>query len=198
MDVVLVAPEIPHNSGCAGRLTAALGARLHLVEPLGFSLEDRYLKRAGLDYWPLVDLTVHRDWAAACDALQGGSQRALAERFKFFSARGGRSMFEASFAEDDVLVFGSESKGLPAECLDGSQGQRVYLPIRPGVRSLNLANTIAVALYTAMDRAGLPMPDNDGRYEPDPRTDLGPTDVVQHGSGSAFDRDPAQGPGGPS
>ncbi|HPF15172.1 MAG TPA: TrmH family RNA methyltransferase, partial [Planctomycetota bacterium] len=67
MDVVLVHPEIPHNSGCAGRLTAALGVRLHLVKPLGFSLDDRYLKRAGLDYWPLVQLAVHEDWPSALE-----------------------------------------------------------------------------------------------------------------------------------
>ena len=88
MDIVLVHPEIPHNTGCAGRLAAATGLRLHLVEPLGFSLEDRYLKRAGLDYWPWVDLVVHADWKALCVALEG--QRPLAERLRLFSARGGQ------------------------------------------------------------------------------------------------------------
>ncbi len=179
MDVVLVAPEIPHNSGCAGRLTAALGARLHLVEPWGVSLEDRYLKRAGLDYWPLVDLSIHADWEAARAHLAQGSQRPVAQRLKCFSARGGQSLFEASFAPDDILVFGSESKGLPANLLQDPQCQRIYLPIRAGVRSLNLANTIAVALYTAMDRSGAPLPANRGHYEPVPNAGVGPTDVAQ-------------------
>ena len=169
MDVVLVAPEIPHNSGCAGRLTAALGLRLHLVEPLGFSLEDRYLKRAGLDYWPLVDLCVHRDWPAALSSLFESSPRPMGERLRLFSARGGASLFETEFAPDDVLVFGSESRGLPAELLAEFPQRRVYIPIRSGVRSLNLANAVCLATYTALVRAGVALPDNDGRYQADPR-----------------------------
>jgi tRNA (cytidine/uridine-2'-O-)-methyltransferase len=147
MEIVLVAPEIPHNSGCAGRLSAALGLRLHLVEPLGFSLEDRYMKRAGLDYWPQVELAVHRDWSAAVAALDQTSQRPIAQRLRLFTARGGgSSLFETDFAADDV-----------------------YIPIRPGVRSLNLANVVCLATYTALVRAGVDLPDNDGRYEPHPR-----------------------------
>ncbi len=171
MDVVLVHPEIPHNAGCAARLTAALGLRLHLVEPLGFSLADRYLKRAGLDYWPAVELVVHRDWAVAARALGAESPRPFAERLRLFSARGGRSLFETSFAPDDVLVFGSESRGLPRELLDAHSARRVYIPIRPCVRSLNLANAVALATYTALVRAGVPLPDNDGAQAPDARAD---------------------------
>lgn len=180
MDVVLVCPEIPHNSGCAGRLTAAVGVRLHLVEPLGFSLEDRYLKRAGLDYWPQVQLSVHPNWEALSDQLSKTSVRPVGERLRLFSARGGTSLFASAFAPDDVLVFGSESKGLPRELLDAYPDQRVYLPIRPGVRSLNLANTVAVGLYTALDRAGVALPDNDGSYEAHPRAaeDVWPQDIV--------------------
>ena len=173
MELVLVHPEIPHNTGCAARLAAALGIRLHLVEPLGFSLEDRYLKRAGLDYWPLVDLRVHTDLAAAREALAVGSERPLAERLRCFTARGGSSLFEADFAPDDLLVFGSESSGLPPGLLEGSDARRVYVPIRPGVRSLNLANVVCLAAYTAVRAAGLPLPDNDGAYAPDAR-DGGP------------------------
>ena len=109
MELVLVAPEIPHNSGCAARLAAATGRRLHLVEPLGFSLEDRYLKRAGLDYWPLVDLVVHADLDAAFAALAAGSERPLADRLLLFTARGGTSLFDVAFEPDDLLLFGSES-----------------------------------------------------------------------------------------
>ena len=171
MEIVLVHPEIPHNSGCAARLTAALGLRLHLVEPLGFSLEDRYLKRAGLDYWPAVELVVHRDWPAAVRALRRESPRPFAERLRLFTARGGRSLFETNFAPDDVLVFGSESRGLPAELLAAHPARRVYVPIRPCVRSLNLANIVALAAYTALVRAGVPLPENDGAYAPDARAD---------------------------
>lgn len=181
MEIVLVHPEIPHNTGCAARLAAGLGLRLHLVEPLGFSLEDRYLKRAGLDYWPLVDLVVHRSWTAASQALAAGSARPFAERLRLFSARGGQSLFEVAFDPDDVLVFGSESRGLPARLLADHADRRVYVPIRTGVRSLNLANVTCLGVYTAMARAGVPMPQNDGRYVAHPRSaeDVKPSSRVE-------------------
>ncbi|MFN0244630.1 MAG: tRNA (cytidine(34)-2'-O)-methyltransferase [Planctomycetota bacterium] len=176
MEILLVHPEIPHNTGCAARLSAALGLRLHLVEPLGFSLEDRYLKRAGLDYWPMVDLVVHRSWAGATTALAAASARPLSERLHLFSARGGTSLFATTFAADDVLVFGSETRGLPPELLAEHADRRVYVPIRSGVRSLNLANVVCLAVYTALDRAGVALPDNDGTYVPHPhaRDDVRP------------------------
>ncbi len=182
MELVLIHPQIPHNSGCAGRLAAATGLRLHLVEPLGFSLEDRYLKRAGLDYWPLVDLHVHPGWAAAVEALEAGSARPLAERLKLFSARGGPSLFEAEFQPDDVLCFGSETQGLPDELLAAHPEARVYIPIRAGVRSLNLANVVCLAAYTAMHSAGLPLPSNDGTYAAPAESGRGvrPSDIANH------------------
>lgn len=181
MEIVLVHPEIPHNAGCAGRLAAATGCKLHLVEPLGFSLEDRYLKRAGLDYWPLVELEVHADWRGLCERLARGSDRPIEERLRLFTARGGRSLFATPFEPDDVLVFGCESRGLPAEVLDCRHDRRVYVPIRPGVRSLNLANTVCLALYTALVRAGVPLPDNDGSYDAHPlaAADVRPSDVAR-------------------
>jgi tRNA (cytidine/uridine-2'-O-)-methyltransferase len=181
MEIVLVAPEIPHNSGCAARLAAALGLKLHLVEPLGFSLEDRYLKRAGLDYWPLVQLAVHRDWTALLAALAGTSPRPVEARLRLFSARGGTSLFAVDFAPDDILVYGSESTGLPPELLAAHGERRVYVPIRPGVRSLNLANVVCLGTYTAMVRAGLPLPDNDGRHAAHPRArdDVRPASRVE-------------------
>lgn len=193
MDVVLVHPEIPHNSGCAGRLTAAVGARLHLVQPLGFSLDDRHLKRAGLDYWPLVDLVVHAHLAGCLAHLEQGGTRPIRERLRLFSARGGTSLFETAFAADDVLVFGSESKGLPASLLEDADLTRVYVPIRSGIRSLNLANTVGIALYTAMDRAGVRLPDNDGTYaaHPDAAADIWPRDVAR--LPGAEDDEPATG-----
>jgi len=183
MEIVLVHPEIPHNTGCAARLAAATGTRLHLVEPLGFSLEDRYLKRAGLDYWPMVDLVVHKDFETANAALAVGSQRPLLERLRLFSARGGSSLFEASFESDDLLVFGAESRGLPAKLLAAHPELCVYIPIAKGVRSLNLANTVAVALYTALASAGVAMPDNDGAYaaHPDASRDLFAADIAKRG-----------------
>ncbi len=164
MEIVLMHPEIPHNSGCAARLSAATGLPLHLVKPLGYSLEDRYLKRAGLDYWPMVDLHVHENWEAAREALASSSERALAERLKLFSARGGKSLFEANFELDDVLVFGSEGNGLPEALLEAHGDARVYIPIREGIRSLNLANVVCLGVYTALDRCGAGMPTNDGSY----------------------------------
>ena len=169
VDILLVQPEIPHNTGCAARLAAATGVALHLVEPLGFSLEDRYLKRAGLDYWPQVELHVHPDWAAALGALAAGSSRAVASRLKLFSARGGQVLFDVEFRPDDVLVFGSESSGLPGELLVAHADARVYVPIRPGVRSLNLANVVCLSLYTALVSAKLPLAANRGDYVAHPR-----------------------------
>lgn len=181
LEIVLVHPEIPHNTGCAARLAAGLGLRLHLVEPLGFSLEDRYLKRAGLDYWPLVDLVVHRSWSAASQSLAAGSTRPFVERLRLFTARGGTSLFETAFEADDVLVFGSESRGLPARLLADHAGKRVYVPIRPGVRSLNLANVTCLGVYTALARAGVPLPQNDGAYVAHPRAaeDVRPSSRVE-------------------
>jgi tRNA (cytidine/uridine-2'-O-)-methyltransferase len=170
MQVLLVQPEIPHNTGCAARLAAATGTALHLVEPLGFSLDDRYLKRAGLDYWPLVELTVHAGLEGAVAHFGGAA--AFGRRARLFTARGmggGSSLFETAFAPDDLLVFGCESSGLPPALLERYPERRVYIPIRPGVRSLNLANAVSLGLYTALVRAGVPLPDNDGRYEPHPR-----------------------------
>lgn len=181
MEVVLVQPEIPHNTGCAARLAAATGLRLHLVEPLGFSLEDRYLKRAGLDYWPQVRLSVHADWPRAAEALAARSVRPLRERLKLFSARGGTSLFETDFAPDDVLLFGSESGGLPEGLLARHARARVYIPIRAGVRSLNLANAVCLGVYTALHRSGAGLPGNDGSYEAHPRAaeDVRPSSRVE-------------------
>ncbi len=162
-------PEIPHNTGCAARLSAATGVCLHLVEPLGFSLEDRYLKRAGLDYWPLVELAVHRSFEALLAHLDAHGARPVEERLRLFTARGGSSLFQTPFAPDDVLLFGGESRGLPPALVAGRESRRVYVPIRPGVRSLNLANVACLGLYTALARAGVPLPDNDGRYEAHPQ-----------------------------
>ncbi|HEY5637618.1 MAG TPA: tRNA (cytidine(34)-2'-O)-methyltransferase [Burkholderiales bacterium] len=147
-DVVLVAPEIPPNTGNVIRLTANAGVRLHLVEPLGFSMDDRQLRRAGLDYHELANVQVHTDWAAC---LQG-----LAGRRRFaFTTRGRTLHTQVAYAAGDVLVFGAETHGLPDAVLDGfDAGHRLRLPMRPGNRSLNLSNAVAVAVFEAWRQTG--------------------------------------------
>lgn len=148
LEVVLVAPEIPQNTGSIARTCAATGTRLHLVRPLGFSLEDRYLKRAGLDYWPHVDLVVHDDWDALLRATPD------ARRF-LFSARAARCYTDAAFAPGDQLVFGCETRGLPPELLAGREASTLLIPIfSPHVRSLNLSNAVSIALYEGLRQLG--------------------------------------------
>jgi tRNA (cytidine/uridine-2'-O-)-methyltransferase len=150
--VVLVRPEIPQNTGSIARLAAATKTRLHLVGPLGFSLEDRYLKRAGLDYWPLVDLRTYAEWGEF-DAI---FDSAHAPRFKYFSTHAEESYLDAEYRPGDFLVFGSETKGLGAEFLDTRRDASYRIPIfEPGVRSLNLANAVSIVAYEALRQMGL-------------------------------------------
>ena len=149
-DVVLVHPEIPPNAGNVIRLAANTGARLHLVEPLGFSMDDRQLKRAGLDYHEYASVRVHADWRACRAALAGGRLFALTT-----SAR--RSLFEEKFRARDVFVFGSETAGLPRQVLDEFKPEaRLRIPMRPGNRSLNLSNAVAVTVFEAWRQLGFP------------------------------------------
>lgn len=144
LSVVLVEPEIPPNTGNIARLCAATGARLHLVGPLGFRLHDRAVRRAGVDYWEAVDIRRHRSFA---EYLAAECPRAL----RLFSTRGSRSLFDVSYAPGDALVFGSESHGLPDELLGAYPEAVVQIPMRTDlVRSLNLANSAAIALYEAL------------------------------------------------
>jgi tRNA (cytidine/uridine-2'-O-)-methyltransferase len=143
LNVVLFRPEIPPNTGNVIRLCANAGAALHLVEPLGFSLDDARLRRAGLDYREYADVRTHPDLAACLAAL--GQPRVFA-----FTARGGTRHDKVAFAAGDALLFGPESAGLPAETLAAlPTAQRVTLPMRPGQRSLNLSNAVAVAVFEA-------------------------------------------------
>jgi tRNA (cytidine/uridine-2'-O-)-methyltransferase len=142
-DIVLFEPEIPPNTGNIIRLAANTGCRLHLVEPLGFRLSDRALKRAGMDYGEAASATRHRGWQACATHFAG-------RRVWAFSTKGERTYADATFAPDDVLLFGPETRGLPQEILDGLPGQaRLRLPMKPGSRSLNLANAVAVVVYEA-------------------------------------------------
>jgi tRNA (cytidine/uridine-2'-O-)-methyltransferase len=174
--IVLVRPEIPQNTGSIARLAAATRTRLHLIGPLGFSLEDRYLKRAGLDYWPLVDLRTYPGWEdfAVAHNQQGLEQNPQGReqnpqepernpqslnsgtpRLKYFSARAARSYLEADYAPGDFLVSGSETKGLGKEFLRARIEVTYKIPIfEPGVRSLNLANAVSIVLYEALRQTG--------------------------------------------
>ena len=148
LHIVLVRPEIPQNTGSIARLVAATKTRLHLVGPLGFSLEDRYLKRAGLDYWPLVDLRTHPGW----DEFVAGSK---ANSFKFFSTHATKSYLDARYSVGDLLVFGSETKGLGPEFLRDRMDDTYRIPIfEPGVRSLNLSNAVSIVVYEALRQMG--------------------------------------------
>jgi tRNA (cytidine/uridine-2'-O-)-methyltransferase len=143
LHVALVEPQIPPNTGNIARLCAATGASLHLVEPLGFSLDDADLKRAGLDYWDAVDLWVHADWRAFRDAV-------APERCLYFSARAERSFWDAPYRDRVVLVFGNETAGLP-ERIREKHADRLYrIPTLEAVRSLNLATAVGIVLYEAL------------------------------------------------
>jgi len=143
LSVVLHEPLIPNNTGNIGRTCVAVGAALHLVHPLGFDLDEKKRRRAGLDYWPRLDLSEHASWGAYLQA----SGRA---RRWYFATQGGRDLFEADFLPGDHLVFGKETGGLP-ESIRKPQADRVLvLPMRPGERSLNLATAVCAALYEAV------------------------------------------------
>jgi tRNA (cytidine/uridine-2'-O-)-methyltransferase len=151
--IVLVRPEIPQNTGSIARLAAATQCRLHLVGPLGFSLEDRYLKRAGLDYWPLVDLCVYGDWNNFAYVQNYTTE---SPGFRYFSVHAEKSYLKAEFQQGDFLVFGSETKGLGQEFLERVRPSAYRIPIfERGVRSLNLANAVSIIVYEGLRQTGL-------------------------------------------
>ncbi len=148
--VVLVEPEIPPNTGNVIRLTANTGARLHLVRPLGFDLDHRQLRRAGLDYREYAELEVHDSFAALLEAARPDPERMFA-----FTTRGTRPHADVRFAAGDWFVFGAETRGLPDAVRDRFAAPRLLrLPMRPGSRSLNLGNAVAVVVYEAWRQLG--------------------------------------------
>jgi len=148
--IVLVAPEIPPNTGNVIRLAANTGNTLHLVEPLGFSMEDKLLRRAGLDYHETAAVRRHASWAALLQAEDPDPARCFA-----FTTRGTRSFGQVAWQPGDWLVFGSETAGLPAELRESfPPAQRLRLPMRAGQRSLNLSNAVAVAVFEAWRQQG--------------------------------------------
>ena len=150
LSVVLVEPRIPPNTGNIARLCAATDTTLHLVEPLGFTLDDDQLARAGLDYWDKVDAWVHPHWRAFRDAV-------ARERCLYFSSHGTRSYLEAPYQANTALVFGSEDEGLPERVLQKHADRLFHIPMVPAIRSLNLATAVGIVLYEAIRQLKLPL-----------------------------------------
>jgi tRNA (cytidine/uridine-2'-O-)-methyltransferase len=150
-DIVLYQPEIPPNTGNVVRLSANTGCRLHLIGPLGFDLSEKHLRRAGMDYAEFADVRIHADWAACRAALPDRP----AERWFALTTKGNRRPASAEFRAGDVLVFGPESRGLPAAVLaEFPDERRLRLPMVPGSRSVNLSNAVAVVVYEAWRQLG--------------------------------------------
>ncbi len=143
MHIVLIEPEIPGNTGNIARLCAGTGIELHLVKPLGFTIDDKHLKRAGLDYWHLVKVHYHENFQEVWEKYQGHS-------FHFCSTKAPRAHTEASYGMEDLLVFGKETAGIPEEILAAHWESCVRIPMIPEARSLNLSNAVAVVAYEAM------------------------------------------------
>ena len=143
MNVVLYAPEIPQNTGNIARTCAATGSDLYLIEPLGFELKDKYLKRAGLDYFSMVNITV-------LPTFERLMERFPDAHYHFASTKAPRSYTETTYGPDDFLVFGCETKGLPESLLSRVYDRCIRIPMRAGARSLNLSNSVAIVLYEAL------------------------------------------------
>ena len=157
LNVVLIEPEIPQNTGNISRTCAATGARLHLVGPMGFRLDDRKMKRAGLDYWPLLDITVYENAQAFFSQNSGP--------FFYFSTKARRVYTEVTYPDGAYLVFGKETAGLPEEWLRDHPDNSVRLPMLDdeAARSLNLSNAVAVGTYEVLRQWGFPRLRTEGR-----------------------------------
>ena len=165
-NIVLVEPEIPQNTGNIVRTAAATGCTVHLVKPLGFDISDRALKRAGLDYWHLADFKVYESLAdffgknaAGRLSCMGGSAYAVTAEgarpaFWFLSTKAAKAHTEAAFRPGDYLVFGKETKGLPEDLLAANYQNTIRIPMRAEARSLNLSNSVAIAVYEALRQNG--------------------------------------------
>jgi tRNA (cytidine/uridine-2'-O-)-methyltransferase len=147
LHIVLFHPEIPHNTGSVGRTCVAAGAKLWLVRPLGFRLDDYYLRRAGLDYWQHLEWEAVDDWSALVAAVGP-------RPFWYFTKTATKSYTEATFEKGDILVFGAESDGLPASLLEANRERLLRIHIRPQARSLNLSNAVGIVTFEALRQWG--------------------------------------------
>jgi tRNA (cytidine/uridine-2'-O-)-methyltransferase len=152
LHVVLVEPEIPPNTGNVGRLCLATGSHLHLVQPLGFSIDDKTLKRAGLDYWREVQVTLWDSFAALTAAQSADT------RYWFLTTKATRHYWDIAFRDNDFLVFGRETKGLPEPLLAAHPAHTLTIPMTGGTRSLNLATSVGIVLYEAVRQTRRPAP----------------------------------------
>ena len=145
--IALIQPQIPPNTGSIARLCVATDTPLHLIEPLGFSIDDAEVRRAGLDYWDRLDLWVHPDWFAFRDAMSRS-------RCLYFSAKASQSYLSAPYRPNSCLVFGSETEGMPLRILEKHPERCFTIPMSGSVRSLNLANAVSIVLYEALRQTG--------------------------------------------
>lgn len=146
-NIVLLQPDIPQNTGNIARTCAVTGARLHLVKPLGFSINDRYLKRAGLDYWDELDITVYEN-------ADGFFQKNENADFYFFTTKGSKNYCDVEYRNEDFLVFGRETKGIDERILKENYNRALRIPMKNNFRSLNLSNSVAIVLYEALRQSG--------------------------------------------
>lgn len=156
LNIVLVEPQIPQNTGNISRTCAVTGARLHLVRPLGFEVSDKYLKRAGLDYWDKLDITYY-------DGLEDFFAKNSGGNFFYFTTKGRKVHSDVSYPDNAYLVFGREDKGLPEELLYANPGSCVRIPMRNELRSLNLSNSAAIAVYEVLRQWDYPDLSREGK-----------------------------------
>ena len=156
LNIVLVEPEIPQNTGNIARTCAATGARLHIVKPMGFSIDDKKLKRAGLDYWYLLDLTYYENLDEFFEKNKDGN-------FFFFTTKALNTHSDVTYSDKSYLIFGKETKGLPEELLLEHRDECVRIPMIDDARSLNLSNAVAIGTYEALRQLGYPTLQNKGQ-----------------------------------
>ena len=161
LNIVLLEPEMPANTGNIGRTCVAAGARLHLIEPMGFLINDKMLKRAGLDYWHKLDVTTYINYEDFLEKNQGA-------KIYMATTKSKQRYTDVSYEEDAYIMFGKESAGIPEELLLGNKENCVRIPMMPEERSLNLSNSVAIVLYEALRQQGFPCLESEGqlhRYE---------------------------------
>ena len=155
INIVLVEPEIPQNTGNIARTCAATGARLHIVKPMGFTIDDKKLKRAGLDYWQYLDITYYEN-------LDDFLKKTAGANYYLFTTKGQRVYSDVNYPDNCYLIFGKETKGLPEEFIIANRQSALRVPMQGEIRSLNLSNTVALATYEVLRQWGFPELENEG------------------------------------